>query len=119
MKATRALGALGVLCALALAVAGLSACVPPSSGGSGCGVAVKAGTTTRTLNVDGTTRSYLLSVPPNYTGKKPLPVVFNFHGATSNMQAQDIYTQMSARAGAKGWIVVTPQGVTVAGTTLW
>src|SRR6185295_15745649 len=37
-----------------------------------------AGERTQSLMVGGQTRTYLLHVPPGYTGRAPVPVVFDF-----------------------------------------
>lgn len=41
-----------------------------------------------------------------------MPLVLNFHGATSNAAQQEAYTSFSPKADAEGFIVVYPQGVT-------
>jgi polyhydroxybutyrate depolymerase len=94
------------------------ACVPPPQGGP-CNLPATPGTTTHTITVDGLAREYLVSVPATYSATQRVPLVFNFHGAGATMQQQDIYSAMSTKAGAKGWIVVTPQGRTFSGTTAW
>ena len=37
---------------------------------------------------DGEERTYILYVPANYTGESAVPLVFNFHGYTSNAKQQ-------------------------------
>ena len=49
--------------------------------------ALGPGDHTRTLQVDGRERSYLVHVPPQYDPKKPTPVVLVFHGGGSNARA--------------------------------
>jgi polyhydroxybutyrate depolymerase len=39
-----------------------------------------AGNTNRTLQVGGKSRSYVLHVPAQYTGKAPVPLIVDFHG---------------------------------------
>ena len=48
-----------------------------------------------------------------------MPLVLNFHAYGSNAVEQELYTQMSAKAGARGWIVVTPQGRVVGSDHFW
>jgi polyhydroxybutyrate depolymerase len=49
----------------------------------GCGLGpLEAGA--RSIEVDGTTRTFLLDLPEGYTGGQPLPLVFAFHGATTS-----------------------------------
>ena len=77
---------------------------------SGCGRRVASGTTTQNVVVDGIDREYLLSIPKDYDPSKPAPLVFNFHGLGSNMQQQAAYTGLDAAAGARGYVVITPNG---------
>ena len=46
----------------------------------GCGKPGQAGDRLLTLDVGGTTRTYLLSVPPSYANATPGPLYFVFHG---------------------------------------
>jgi polyhydroxybutyrate depolymerase len=115
MRASRVVA---LVSSLALVGVFLTACTPPPPT-SGCRLPATVGTTTKTITVKGVPRTYLLSVPPGYTGAAPVPVVFDFHGLGSNAVEQDLYSRMSVQAGARGWIVVTPQGQTVGSTTLW
>ncbi len=48
-----------------------------------------------------------------------MPLVLNFHAFDSNAVEQEVYSQMSVQAGARGWIVATPQGRTVGSNNLW
>jgi polyhydroxybutyrate depolymerase len=75
---------------------------------SGCGSTPVAGTTTETLNVAGTPRQYRLAVPSEPSGKRPLPLLLNFHGANSNDEAQAVYSQLEEKGPARGFVVVTP-----------
>lgn len=64
----------------------------------------------RTLTHGGIERSYRLHLPPQYDGAKPLPVVFNFHGAVTNGDFQPVFTGMNKKADEAGFIVVYPDG---------
>ncbi|MCH7793323.1 MAG: polyhydroxybutyrate depolymerase [Planctomycetes bacterium] len=60
--------------------------------------------------MDGLEREYILTVPASYDGGTATPLVFNFHGFTSEAIAQFVYSQLSQTAEAEGFILVTPQG---------
>ncbi len=77
---------------------------------SGCGRVAVTGTTTRHVTVDGVDRQYLLSIPDDYDRSQPAPLVFDFHGLGSNMLEQSAYSQLTAKAGARGYVVITPDG---------
>jgi polyhydroxybutyrate depolymerase len=77
---------------------------------SGCGRRATPGTITEHVVVDGIDREYLLSVPAGYNPKHPAPLLFDFHGLGSNMDQQAAYTNLDAAAGARGYVVVTPNG---------
>ena len=100
---------------LALAVALLVA-VPVTGAGaakrasSGCGRKAAVGTTTRHVTVGGTDREYLLSIPDDYDPSKPAPLLFDFHGLGSDMQEQSLYSRLDQRGGARGYVVITPNG---------
>lgn len=104
--------ALSVLLAMTVVIIGL---VPvtvadAATRSRGCGQQATAGTTTKTVTVDGTSRQYELTVPAGYEPSKPVPLVFDFHGLGSNMQEQAIYSRLDQQAGARGYVVITPNG---------
>jgi len=70
----------------------------------------KSGDQTRTLQVDGRTRSYIIHVPPKLDPKKPMPVVLAFHGAATNASIMAISTGLSEKADEAGFVVVYPNG---------
>jgi poly(3-hydroxybutyrate) depolymerase len=76
----------------------------------GCGKPAAAGVTTRHVTVGGTGREYLLSIPDGYDASKPAPLLFDFHGLGSNMEEQALYTKLDTRGGARGYVVITPNG---------
>ncbi|HEY7138172.1 MAG TPA: hypothetical protein VIB48_24160 [Acidimicrobiia bacterium] len=101
-------------------VASVSACaVPPPGGPTACNLPSPAGTSLQSMTVDGQSRAFWVAVPPNYTGKAPVPVVFNFHGAGSNGYVEDRYTQMSVKAAPLGWIVMSPDAYVNGALTYW
>ena len=76
----------------------------PARRSSGCGSPAVAGTTTEMLDVAGAPRQYRLAVPSEPTGKRPLPLILNFHGvgANSNDAAARPSTASSRRKGRRG-----------------
>lgn len=72
-----------------------------------------------TMTHDGKQRSYILYVPANYTGESPVPLVFNFHGYTSNANDQMWYGDFRAIADTAGFLIVHPQGTLFNGSTHW
>jgi polyhydroxybutyrate depolymerase len=105
-----------VTSALALAVvAGAAACAPtapPAGGPNGCGrPASPVLTQARQLTSGGVVRQYLLTIPDRYDPNVPTPLILNFHGLGSDATQQAVYTQLDARAKARGFIVATPSGI--------
>lgn len=68
------------------------------------------GTVARTLEYDGLTREYRLSVPAGYDGTEPVPLVLNLHGFGGSAVDHDATTEVPEAAGERGWLVVSPQG---------
>lgn len=74
--------------------------------------ALAPGDEAQSLMHDGVLREFLIHVPPSYDNSKPVPLVLNFHGATSNAEQQrSLFSQMDATSDAKGFIVVYPEGI--------
>jgi polyhydroxybutyrate depolymerase len=69
------------------------------------------GETTRTLVSGGLTRSYILHVPPSYTGASAVPLVLDFHGLSATAEIQAGLSGFRALSDANGFVVVWPQGV--------
>lgn len=91
----------------------------PGAGGaaarSGCGAALPAGvvagtTATRSVVVDGGSRSYLLHVPAGYDKDVAAPLVLNFHGFMSNPETQNAASGFVAMSDREGFILATPDG---------
>jgi polyhydroxybutyrate depolymerase len=107
--------------AFAIGVAGavvlFAACVPvpPPPGsptGAGCGKAATAGNVQqKQLLSGGVVRNYLLTIPASYDSIAETPLVLDFHGFGSNAVQQSVYTQLDAKGAARGFIVVTPDGI--------
>jgi polyhydroxybutyrate depolymerase len=65
---------------------------------------------TRTLQVDGRERSYLVHVPAKYGGKQPTPVVLAFHGGGSNAEQMVRFCGLNEKADKEGFLAVYPSG---------
>lgn len=84
-----------------------------TSGGSGvlaAGPTLSVGQTTRTLDRDGRTRSYIVYVPASADRGKPVAIVFVFHGGTGNADSAIHMTGFNAVADQNGFVVVYPNG---------
>ena len=69
-----------------------------------------AGQSRNSFTYRGQAREYLLYVPPAYTGKQNVPIIFNFHGYGSNMQEQMAYGNFRPEADRDNFLVVAPNG---------
>ena len=99
--------------ALVLGLVAVGVVPPPTASAAtptGCGAAATPGVTVQHLTVDGVDRQYRLSIPSSYRPSTPAPLVFDFHGLGSNMDEQAMYTGLESAAGARGHVVITPQG---------
>jgi polyhydroxybutyrate depolymerase len=74
-----------------------------------------------TIDVKGTSREYALELPTGYDGKTPGPVMFAFHGTTTNGQKFLGTSYGNLRAGAGGRVLlVAPNGLErTGGDTGW
>lgn len=72
-------------------------------------------TITASIMHDAIQRDYILYVPANYTGTTAVPLLFNFHGYTSNATEQMWYGDFRAIADTAGFIIVHPEGTLNAG----
>jgi polyhydroxybutyrate depolymerase len=77
------------------------------------GSSLGPGDHTRTLHVDGWTRSYVVHVPEKYDGRKPFPVVLLFHGVGMNAGRMIGFCGMNEKADEAGFIAVYPNGTGV------
>ena len=67
------------------------------------------------IRVMGTRRSYLVHVPPDYSPKKPLPLVVAIHGAFDTAAGMEKYSTFSELADREGFIVIYPNGMGIFG----
>lgn len=77
---------------------------------SGCGVTARAGLQEISFQSDGLQRHALVFVPPGYTAKTKVPVVFDLHGSNSFPRAQLAQSAWPDVAAENGFIVVAPEG---------
>ena len=61
--------------------------------------------------VGGHDRSYRLGVPRSYDPNRPTPLIVNLHGAGSNVVQASVYSDLPRQAGARGYLVVTPDAI--------
>jgi polyhydroxybutyrate depolymerase len=69
------------------------------------------------MRVHGVTRELLVHMPPHLDRRTML--IVDFHGATSTMQQQDVYSGFDARADTDGFVVATPNGTVIGGVRQW
>jgi polyhydroxybutyrate depolymerase len=74
------------------------------------GFAAAQQTINGSITHDGLTRTYILYVPASYTPGTPVPLVFNFHGYTSNSSEQMFYADFRPIADTANFILVHPMG---------
>jgi polyhydroxybutyrate depolymerase len=80
---------------------------------------LQPGNHTRTLQVDGRERSYLVHVPPKYDPKKPTPLVLALHGAWTNGPITALYSGLNRTADEQNFIAVYPNGTGLRDTALF
>jgi polyhydroxybutyrate depolymerase len=90
-----AFAALGAALALTLALAGQR---------------TAAGNQEKTIEAGGRMRRYVLHVPPQYDGKKPLPLVIVLHGGGGNAASAERMSGFSAKADREEFLVAYPNG---------
>jgi polyhydroxybutyrate depolymerase len=69
------------------------------------------GETTMTIRVGARNRTFLVHVPPSYTGLSPVPLVLDLHGLGSNSGQQAGLSGFRQKSDGAGFIVAWPQGV--------
>jgi polyhydroxybutyrate depolymerase len=73
--------------------------------------ALVPGETTMSIRIGGLNRTFLVHVPPSYTGQNPVPLVLDIHGLGSNSSQQAGLSGFREKSNEAGFIVAWPQGV--------
>jgi polyhydroxybutyrate depolymerase len=76
-------------------------------------------TLNKSITHDNLQRDYIIHIPSSYNVNTPIPLVFCFHGYTSNASAIMSYSNFNYIADTAGFIVVYPQGTLLQGSTHW
>ena len=72
------------------------------------------------INHGGLERDYTLYIPASYSAGNEAPLLFNFHGYTSNSWQQAFYSNFNTVADDEGFIIVYPEGtLDNTGTSHW
>jgi polyhydroxybutyrate depolymerase len=72
---------------------------------------LKPGKSTFTLMRDGTQRKVTVYVPRNYDGKKPLPLIVDFHPLLTSVEAYEGISTWDDTVDSNQFIVAMPQGI--------
>jgi polyhydroxybutyrate depolymerase len=105
--AGRGLALLGVIILPAIVATAAWGLWPAAASQSG----LVPGETTRTITIGGRNRTFLLHVPPSYTGLSSVPLVLDLHGLSSNSGQQAGLSGFRRKSDEAGFIVAWPQGV--------
>jgi polyhydroxybutyrate depolymerase len=91
----------------------------PATGGAGgeggalpeCTAAgLTPGVHSGTISFGGAEREFEVQVPAGYDNSTRVPLVFDIHGFTSDMNQQEAMSGIKAKAEAEGFVVVRPNG---------
>ena len=78
------------------------------------------GTIDGTLAYGEISRTFILYVPSSYDSSSKQPLVFNFHGYSSNAREQMAYGDLRSQADANGFILVHPEALDdIYGRSYW
>jgi polyhydroxybutyrate depolymerase len=99
------LGSISLLIITALAVWGS---LPAEAD---CPGTLVPGETTMSMTIGGRNRTFLVHVPPSYTGRFPVPLVLDLHGLGGSSSQQAGLSGFRQKSDEVGFIVVWPQGV--------
>jgi polyhydroxybutyrate depolymerase len=72
---------------------------------------LRPGDSNESLQIGGTMRSYILHVPPGYTGKTPIPLVVDYHPILSTDTFEKGNSGYAALGDTEGFAIVFPQGI--------
>ncbi len=81
-----------------------------TAGAGGCDRPHAAGLSAQSFVFDGARRTYQLYVPARYDGHHAVPVVFEFHGYSSDAFQQVVYGDFRPLADRDGFLIVAPDG---------
>lgn len=119
----------GTLATVACSRADLDAITPPGDGGPPDGVTPvtcpspalqPTDSSMQTVQVGGTTRSYVLHVPPGYDGSKPVPLIVDFHGlATTGAQYYRNNSTFPDVTDPEGVVMAFPNGLNGPAGAAW
>ncbi|ODS55208.1 MAG: polyhydroxybutyrate depolymerase [Agrobacterium sp. SCN 61-19] len=77
---------------------------------AGCGEPVQAGQYSLTFQAGGVEREAIYVIPSNYSGKKKVPLVLDFHGSNSNPKVQLGRSHWNEVAEREGFVVMALAG---------
>ena len=80
------------------------------SAGCGASSATPANRERRTIDIDGTERWYLLSVPASHSGTEPMPLVVELHGLAEGAAIAAEMSQIDKLGETEGFVSVFPNG---------
>ena len=83
---------------------------PKASEGCDAHAKVAKGERLARITSGGASRTYYRFIPPAYNGKKPLPVVFDFHGHSEPYTFHKNASGLGRFGATHGFITITPQG---------
>ncbi|WP_244957312.1 alpha/beta hydrolase family esterase [Candidatus Frankia nodulisporulans] len=85
---------------------------PPPTSGCVTGRTLPSGVSTRTLQVAGVTRSYVLAVPTGAAGgaARPLPLLVGYHDTGQSAFDLEAYTHLADQGTRAGFVVAFPVG---------
>jgi len=69
------------------------------------------GNSNRTVDVGGTSRSFILHVPSGYTGTSAVPLVLDFHGLGGSGMQQQSSSGFQAVSDKEGFLIAFPDGI--------
>ena len=81
--------------------------------------ALPAGNTSKTLTVGTLTRNYTLHVPAKYDGKKPVPLILDFHGVGGSGASEAVSSPYPAVTDLEGVVMAFPDGLRGPAGTAW
>lgn len=70
-----------------------------------------AGETNQTIQVGGTSRTYILHIPSKYTGQSPVSLVLDFHPLGGTGSSEKSSSGFAALSDSEGFIIAWPNGI--------